>query len=195
MNKNINKQETIKILFLGESTTVGQGADTIRDNYVSKTTNHFKNLGFNIEYISISKGGMTSTWGITKIQEVINYKADIIIIEFFINDQYLSAETIKNNYSIFSAIPYGEIIIFNIYDNVLFNNANQNITNINLNLQDSSRWYKKIDTYSKLPKNWGTYLVDGVHPNNYGYSILSQILIDEMTGLILKIQLQKNIVK
>ena len=129
MNKNINKQETIKILFLGESTTVGQGADTIRDNYVSKTTNHFKNLGFNIEY------------------------------------------------------------------NSLFNTAIQNITTINLSMQDSSRWYKKIDTYSKLPKNWGTYLVDGVHPNNYGYSILSQILIDEMTGLILKIQLQKNIVK
>ena len=195
MNKNINKQETIKILFLGESTTVGQGADTIRDNYVSKTTNHFKNLGFNLEYNSISKGGMTSTWGITKIKEITNYKADIVIIEFFINDQYLSAETIKNNYSIFASIPFGEIIIFNIYDNILFNNANQNIPNINLSMQDSSRWYKKIDTYPKLPKNWGTYLSDGVHPNNYGYSILSQILIDDMSDLILKIQLQKNIVK
>jgi len=195
MNKNINKQETIKILFLGESTTVGQGADTIRDNYVSKTIIHYKNLGFNIEYNSISKVGMTSTWGITKIKEVINYKADIVIIEFFINDQYLSAETIQKNYSIFSSIPYGEIIIFNIYDNILFNKANQNIPNINLSMQDSSRWYKKLDTYPKLPSNWPTYLSDGVHPNNYGYSILSQILIDEISDLILRIQLQKNIVK
>ncbi len=195
MNKNITNQEPIKILFLGESTTVGQGADSIRENYVSKTINHYRDLGFNIEYATIAKGGMTSSWGVTKINEVIKYKADILVIEFFINDQFLDSESIKQNYTLFSKILYGEIIIFNIYDNTLFNNASKNITNVNLSLQDSSRWYKKIDTYNRLPKNWGNYLVDGIHPNTYGYSILSQILIDEISDLILKIQLQKNLTK
>ena len=72
----------IKILFLGESTTVGQGSSSTNENYVTKTISYFKKSGYSLEYRVIAKGGMSSTWGITKINSINEYKPDIIILEF-----------------------------------------------------------------------------------------------------------------
>ena len=115
INKDISQKNPVKILFLGESTTVGQGASSPNENYVTKTIEFLKQSGVTLEYKVIAKSGMSSTWGITRLDEIYSYSPDLIIIEFLINDQYLSLDSTKSNYEIFS-----KNMKTLIADNVLF---------------------------------------------------------------------------
>ncbi len=185
VNKEANQKNPIKILFLGESTTVGQGASSPNENYVTKTMEFLKQSGIGLEYKVIAKSGMSSTWGITRLDEIYTYSPDLIIIEFLINDQYLSIETIKSNYEIFSKIPYGKIVLFELYDINMFNKfKNNSTTNPILTAHRSDRWGKQIDTLPRLPNNWSDFLVDGTHPSNSGYSLLANILVEEISPIV-----------
>ncbi len=185
INKEANQKNPIKILFLGESTTVGQGASSPNENYVTKTMEFLKQSGIGLEYKVIAKSGMSSTWGITRLDEIYTYSPDLIIIEFLINDQYLSLETIKSNYEIFSKIPYGKIVLFELYDINMFNKfKNNSTTNPILAAHRSDRWGKQIDTLPRLPNNWSDFLVDGTHPSNLGYSLLANILAEEISPIV-----------
>jgi acyl-CoA thioesterase I len=182
----------IKILFLGESTTVGQGSGSTNENYVTKTISYFKKIGFLVEYRVIAKGGMSSSWGITKINSIVEYRPDIIILEFLINDQTLSLEVIKENYEIFSKFPYGKIVLFEIYDTNLFRKyRNRPSENPYILAHKTERWTKQIDTINRVPPNWNEYLVDGTHPSDIGYTILANILISELSPLFNEILVLK----
>ena len=192
VNKVVNQKIPLKILFLGESTTVGQGASSPNENYVSKTIEFLKKSGVNLEYKVIAKSGMSSTWGLTRLDEIYKYSPDLIIIEFLINDQYLSLETTKSNYEIFSKIPYGKIVLFELYDMNMFNKyKNQSTTNPILDAHKSDRWSKQIDTLSRLPNNWSDFLVDGTHPSSLGYSLLANILAEEISPIVTELYLFK----
>ena len=192
INKDISQKNPVKILFLGESTTVGQGASIPNENYVTKTIEFLKQSGVTLEYKVIAKSGMSSTWGITRLDEIYIYSPDLIIIEFLINDQYLSLEATKSNYEIFSKIPYGKIVLFELYDRNMFNKyKNTSTTNPILEAHRSDRWSKQIDTLSKLPNNWSDFLVDGTHPSSLGYSLLANILVEEITPIVTELYLIK----
>ncbi len=192
INKEANQKNPIKILFLGESTTVGQGASSPNENYVTKTMEFLKLSGIGLEYKVIAKSGMSSTWGITRLDEIYTYSPDLIIIEFLINDQYLSLETIKSNYEIFSKIPYGKIVLFELYDSNMFNKfKNNSTTNPILAAHRSDRWGKQIDTLPRLPNNWSDFLVDGTHPSSLGYSLLANILAEEISPIVTELYLIK----
>jgi lysophospholipase L1-like esterase len=185
VNKVVNQKIPLKILFLGESTTVGQGASSPNENYVTKAIEFLKQSGIGLEYKVIAKSGMSSTWGITRLDEIYTYSPDLIIIEFLINDQYLSLETIKSNYEIFSKIPYGKIVLFELYDSNMFNKfKNNSTTNPILAAHRSDRWGKQIDTLPRLPNNWSDFLVDGTHPSSLGYSLLANILAEEISPIV-----------
>lgn len=181
-NKEISP---VKILFLGESTTVGQGASSPNENYVTKTMTFFKKSGLLVEYRVIAKGGMSSIWGTTKLNSISDYKPDLIIVEFLINDQTLSLETVRTNYDIFSKIPYGKIVLFEIYDSNLFLQFKYRpLENPLILAHKSDRWIKQIDTIKMIPSNWNEYLVDGTHPSDLGYTILANILISEISPIL-----------
>lgn len=195
MNKTTTQTQNIKILFLGESTSLGVGASSPSKGFVYYMLDLSRKSGAKLDYRIVAKSGMNSTWGISQIDQINSYKPDIIIIDFFINDQQLSKEQVKSNYKVFSNIPFGFIYILDIYDSNSFNKFRNSKIPITEKPNYSPRWEKLIDTIDSIPNNWEIYLYDGTHPNDLGYGILGDLLYRETFSSILSLSLLKALSK
>jgi lysophospholipase L1-like esterase len=184
-----NTKSPIKILFLGESTTNGLGSSEVKKNYVGRTIDFFTKSGIKVSYKIIAKNGMTSSWGIFQIEDINNWNPDLTIIEFSINDHYISEQEIKSNFEVFAAtLNSKSVVVFDIYSVAQLKRIKNNEKNFVHEAHKNIRW-KTIDTHLKLPENWAIFTIDEVHPNDLGYEILSNILIEEIYPIIINLVL------
>ena len=185
-NVTEKKRDPKKILFLGESTTNGLGATQISNNYVSRTIEGFRNLSLPIEYKVIAKNGMTSSWGVLQIEDVIRYRPDFFIIEFAINDEELSDSEVLSNYLTFKSLtPFTRTIILDLYSSNQYRKFLSTGSKRITSLHGLVGFPNQIDTEPCLPKDWDIYLIDGVHPNDLGYGIVSDCLNRTLYPLLL----------
>lgn len=195
INRTTFYNRKVKILFLGESTSLGVGASTPVNGFVYRMIDSVKKTGIDLDYRILAKRGMNSTWGIAQINQIISYRPDIIIIDFFINDQLLSDDQIRKNYTTLSNIPYGYIILFDLYDLNSFNKYKSMKLSLNERPNFSTRWAKVIDTINYIPSNWEIYLSDGTHPNDPGYGILGDLLFKETYEMIFNLTFIGKLIK
>jgi acyl-CoA thioesterase I len=89
----LRSRQPIRLVVLGDSISTGANASAfIRDEpftpaYPQLVTRGLEALGASrVTLMNLSVGGMTSSWGVTRIPEVIVDKPDLLIIAFGMND-------------------------------------------------------------------------------------------------------------
>lgn len=113
------KNKTIRLVFLGESSTAGMGV-TIKDSLTwpwltSKELSRILGNKLNIEFINASLGGYTTFESYGKLwSRLIYYQPDIVIVNHGWNDMYYfnqadSALKWRNNFDLKKKIHYAQI--------------------------------------------------------------------------------------
>ncbi len=189
-NKTLGSGPNIKYIAAGDSTGVGYGASSLEKTYTYQLAQFFAKT-HTVEYKNISVVGYKTQDVLDKqVQEIINFKPDIITISMGPNDatHLVSPSKILENYkAIIAKLEQGTTAKIYITDIANFDNATvlpfvfykfieYRSSKINpqlLSLEDDR--VKIIDIHnfgwSEAPFNNRelTYAADHFHPNDLGY--------------------------
>jgi len=95
--KKLENGENVKVLFYGDSITVGANSSDVinrppyAEMWPKMVVSAMKNISGNdnIEYINTAVGGMDSKWGADNVVErVINHSPDLLVLAFGMNDAW-----------------------------------------------------------------------------------------------------------
>lgn len=102
--KKIRNGQPVSVVAIGGSITTGYNANPINENsWAALTEKWFKDLAAKnnceLSFANMGIGGTDSAFGAVRIKDhVINKKADLVILEFAMNDQWLEGETRQRTY-------------------------------------------------------------------------------------------------
>lgn len=179
------------IVSIGDSLTWGGSGDKLRcllRDYGMKydfAGRHFDSFGFRHE----GEGGNTTMQVMERIQKIP--VADAYFLLIGTNDAVMPAmQTVENIISI--AIGLREkndksiIYISTLLPrNDQYNSRNQEVNSILNYFQDTHRWFKNcfiLDAGNDLFKDpyWMEYFPDNIHPNEKGYVVYTNLVIQEL---------------
>lgn len=178
--------ERIKVAYLGGSITQGAGAD-IYSCYAQLTFNYLKTLYPQMDvadYINAGVGGTTSEYGCQRyVKDVLSKKPDIIFIEFCVNDEGMTSlrETYESLvrralecdwhpavFLLFAAEAsknpdFGD----NLYRKALAEYYDVPVIDVSSSIQLGR---------SRGAYEFSEFAPDNVHPNEWGYSIMTDMI-------------------
>lgn len=179
------------VVFIGGSITEGAGASSVGNCYVSKVGEYLKQMypDKQVNIFNAGVGGTGSDYGIFRLQQdVISHDPDLVFVEFAVNDIGMvnTPDLVKINMEgivrLLLKLPKPPIINF-IY-------ATRNDFAACTDLHNQVAKYYGIPTYDlqtyiKSLMNSGktkpeSFWVDGVHPNDYGYGVYADFIIDKL---------------
>ncbi|MGH1334567.1 MAG: SGNH/GDSL hydrolase family protein [Aureispira sp.] len=161
--QSVLDKDTIKIVFLGGSITGGAGASSYNNSFAAQTTKLLKeHCNVSIIPINLGIGASNSEFGLFRLQQVLQEKPDLVLIEFAVNDLGLdSLTTIAQHENIFRILLQEKIVPISLNLNMVDNQSQYPI-------------YKSIIDYYQIPdirvliENQN--LPDQVHPNTQAHS-------------------------
>lgn len=208
----IRGSRSFKIGYLGGSITEGSGASSPEKCFRRKFTEYIKGKypQTEIEEINAAIGGTGSDLGLFRMQrDLLSKKPDMVFIEFAVNDYGLSDTDIYVENIIRNILSYNEnTVIVLLYTSTLnmFNNDYSN----GKTAQSVVKQQRVADYYNIPALDMGKVLlnklasgevndkdiwIDGVHPNDYGYSLYEDFLEKHVEELDVRIDFKKESLK
>ncbi|MBP5569044.1 MAG: hypothetical protein J6X54_07460 [Treponema sp.] len=203
--KKIKDGKKVTVATLGGSITTGYASNPLEKNsWASLTSNWFKELcsKYNapFDFINMGVSGTDSAFGAVRVDEhIIQKKADLVILEFAVNDLWLSPEVRKNSYEgiLRKILANTDAAVFALFVNLK-----------NYPYENNQVEQKKICDYYKIPYlSWKDSVFteninadfeeffegqENVHPSNAGHKKISELLVKEFERIWKMMEEDKN---
>lgn len=89
---NNQSERERRIVAFGDSLTYGYGLENITDSYPSQLQNKIIEEGYNYKVINLGISGDTTTGGLARVDKVISFEPDLVLLELGAND-FLSSQS------------------------------------------------------------------------------------------------------
>jgi acyl-CoA thioesterase-1 len=180
--ENIQQEEPLRIVFLGNSITAGYGLRDPLQSFPSILARRWEEEGRSVKVINAGISGETTGGALERLDLILHYPVDLMVIELGVNDyiQGLSKEMVAENLRQIirqTQTSYPEVTVF--------------LTDIQLSVLDPNVYaldYQAI--FSQLAKEMGVELMpsylqlvwtdsdlvmaDRLHPNAKGYEVIAE---------------------
>ncbi len=196
LDKFVENKKKIKLGFLGGSITLGAGASNPENCYrrlITKALNeHYEDVEF--EDINAAIGGTGSGFGLFRMNDdLLKHSPDMIIVEFAVNDFRDENCGIFMENIVRKAFTYRkDIPIMFVYtvQNIMTDDYKNGELPISVIRHNTVADYYNIpavnvgkilfDTYTGENKTINDYTIDGVHPNDNGYKIYADAIMNKI---------------
>lgn len=173
------------IAFIGGSITAGTGASESGKNYVSQVGQYFQSRYPGAKIVNAGIGGTPSSLGSARIEgDVGRHNPDVVFVEFSVNDKNVADDQVRESMELIvtrlMALPKVPKIIFLYTTTYRFEGKKE------IHQQVADRYgIPSIDLEQYLREQGYTtqtemleILPDGVHPNDAGYALYAEKIID-----------------
>ena len=196
LDKLTENKKKIKLGFFGGSITLGAGASNPENCYrrliIKALNDYYKDVEF--EDINAAIGGTGSGFGLFRMDDdLLKHSPDMIIVEFVVNDFRDENSHIYMENIVRKAFRYRkDIPIMFIYtvQNIMTDAYENGELPISVMKHKTVADYYNIpsvnvgkilfDTYKEENKTINDYTIDGVHPNDNGYKIYADAIMNEI---------------
>jgi len=195
----IRRGESVTVVTLGGSITTGYSSNPINQNsWAAKTQEWFSKLakesGARLNFLNEGVSGTDSAFAVARVKDhVINNKADLVILEFSVNDLWLDPSTRNKTYEgvIRQIMNNSNTAILALFINILGDGSG-------VLLPSQQKDQQPICDYYHIPYvSWKDCVLaegsekdfekfyDGnetVHPNNAGHASIASYIIQKLQG-------------
>ncbi len=204
-NKLVNEKE-LTVAFLGGSVTAGAGASSGDTSWRGRTHNWFKTNfpDANIKMVNASLGSSGSHFASFRIHaDVIPEKADLLFIEFAVNDAYKGTYGAGKTPFYYESVirqireylPECEIVSIYVTNNSWLSEFGENQSRVPAAAEPVCEYYNvsSVDVGRALGREIGkysaevvkNYLPDGVHASDAGYKVYADAIAEFLTETLL----------
>lgn len=205
----IKSKKTFRIGYFGGSITAGAGSSSEENCWRSKFTKYIaeKYPETGIEAINAAIGGTGSDLGIFRMKrDLLSKNPDMVFVEFAVNDYNTVDTDVYIENIIRNILSYNkDTVIVLLYTSTVTMYNNEYSKEI---LPESILKQQKIADYYNIPTlNMGKIFmdmlakgeavkediwIDGVHPNDYGYSLYEEFLEKNVENLDININVRES---
>ena len=192
-NQNINTAHERRIVAFGDSLTFGYGLATIDDSYPSQLQKKLLEQGYNYKVFNMGVNGETSMDGLARIDSVLSFEPDLVLLEFGANDFLRSQSPVTAQENIEKMIKifddkHIQVVLLNVDQNPLLPLPNHDIfIQIMPELAKKYALLMVPDLLKGVLLQQEYTIEDRLHPNKSGYK---KILDDNLWPI-----LQKQLIK
>ena len=190
--RNMAEGGNLRVAFLGGSITWGACAsDPLKTSYRALVSAHMEQQFPNahLRFIDAAIGGMPSKLAVFRMdRDVLPYKPDLVFVEYAVND-FEAADTQETMEGIVrklhNSCPNAAVVIVIIGSNYEYHTPAQaahtelakyyGLPVVDICAAVQERIKKGLDTHS--------ILFDGCHPNDRGYRLYTDVIVDRLTAL------------
>ncbi len=205
----IKAGKEVNVVYFGGSVTKGVGASKDSETSWRAIVGKWFETTFpkaKVNNINSAIGGTSSFFGVYRLEQaVIDKKPDLLFLEFAINDYYDRAEMGKASMQfetivrrVRKELPECDIVSVYTIDKNLVNNAKKGMLHIQALAHEAvCETYGIPAVYigsalaNQMPDNWtnddwSKYVIDIVHPNDDGYKLYADVIIEFLNNSLAK---------
>ncbi len=172
-----------RVVVLGDSITNGYGVEKSYVDYLSEV--------MKLEFISLGQDGATTREGLKKVDEVIGYDPQLVIVELGGNDllKKMNIDETKKNLDIIVDKLQEKgisVVVLKFYPklsilNIIFRKRRNGYENIYEELSKRNNVYIVNNTWDNV---WGKHMLDTIHPDSKGHEIMARNVEESLKKLI-----------